>query len=347
MGKYTAHELTTPRGQKLRIHGYGLVDKKGLEEIANISAVFLRMYEDQLGSYPFKELDIIEIPTFNPFTYFGVSPAGLVFLADTITRTGGYEEYTTSRELPALLAHELAHQWWGHKIWQASEYDNWITESLAEYQAGIALQYTKIDEQVARGKPVKGWRALKDGWIDFAKWCEQGASIEAANKLEGANAGRLRRCLLYERGPLVVHMLRSWVGDKGYFAILQHLIKSHEYGPVTTNDFAKAVSQVLKQDLQWFVDDWIKQPGTPEIKVDATVGSDPAGRPALSCKAVQTDAQAAKRLYIPIVLTYPGGNVEAKMFFVSGATAEQSFPLTAIPSKIEVDPGRTALVKYK
>jgi hypothetical protein len=347
MGKYTLYELTNAQGVKIRLHGYGPANVKGLEEIAKLAEVYLRFMGDQLGPYPWKELDILEIPQFLPFYSYGVSPSGLVYIGDAATRGGGATEYETLRELPALLAHELAHQWWGHKVWPATEYDNWIAEGLAEYTSGIAMQYVKIDEQHARGKPIRGWKALRSSWSDYAKWCEKGASIEAANKLSGGNAGELRRCLLYDRSPLVIHMIRSWVGDKGFFAILRQFIKNNEYRPATSDDFAKAASQVLRQDMQWFVDDWIKQPGTPEIKVQATVGTDAAGKPALICKAEQVDKAHPKRFYVPIHLSYAGGQPEVKMCFVSGAVSEQTLPIAGTPTKIEVDPTQTALARYK
>ncbi len=357
MGKYTPVEKTTERGQKIRVFGYGLTNQDGLKELAEMSAVFLRMFEDMLGPYPYKELDIVEIPTGNQFTQFGISPPGLVMLSDVNTKVRAPEvkevvdsdlvAFWGARQVPQLLAHELAHQWFGNKVWPASEFDNWLAESLAEYQSGIALQYAKIDDQKSGGRTLKGWTALKSDWTGYAPWCETGASIEAANTLRGANAERLRRCLLYQRGPLVVHMLRSWIGDKGYFALMQKLIKDNEYKPIDTDSFARATSQLLKQDMQWFVDDWIKQPGTPEIAIDAKLATGADGKPALICRAVQTDQNHFKRLYVPIVLTYGDGKQEAKMFFINKPVADQSFPLVATPSKIEVDPQKTALMKLK
>lgn len=348
MGKYTPYSMTSERGVKIQVHGYGLVNEKGLEEIANVSSVFLRMFEDQLGVYPFKELDIVEIPGYSPYAIYGISPASLVMLGDAGTRTvDSASKNIGTRVLPGLIAHELAHQWFGHKIWQASELDNWITESFSEYQSGIGAQYAKLDDQVARGQHVKGWRAMLDDWRSFGKWCDKDTSIEAANRLRDANAGAIRRCLLYNRGPLVLHMFRNWMSDKAYFAVIQQLIKNNEYGPVTSDDFAKAASQVLNTNLQWFVDDWIRTGGTPEISVEATTTTSSDGKLALLCKTTQADVKNAKRLYIPIVLTYSDGRKEAKMCFVSGATSSQTIPLVATPAKIEVDPEKTALVKYK
>src|SRR5262249_62326882 len=95
----------------------------------------------------------------------------------------------------ARLAHEVAHQWFGHKIFPSSYRDWWIVESGAEYMAGMAMAATQPQENLVTGFP-----RMLAGWQSGAKQCA-GSPVESANLLQG-DAGSLERfCLLYQKGP--------------------------------------------------------------------------------------------------------------------------------------------------
>lgn len=340
-GKYVTHELTTERGLKIRVNAYAFGRGKDREMIGSVASTLMRMLEDQLGPSPYKEIDIVEVPT---YVTFGVSEPGLIKLTSTTFKPNDprLDEFITNHGWISLLAHELAHEWFGHKVMPASALDNWLTESLAEYQSGIAMQYLNVTE-----RQVRGWNEIRGVWTGFAPWCEDYASIEGANAVSGDSSENYRFCLLYNRGPLVLHMLRSWIGDKGYFALLQKFIKDNEFDVASTDDFAKATSQLLRQDMQWFFDDWFRKSGTPTIHVDTSITPGGSGSATLVAKATQADGPGFKRLYIPIVMTMPSGEKVTKMLFQDKPVAQMSFPLPAKPTKVEVDPTHVSLAKFK
>jgi hypothetical protein len=90
-----------------------------------------------------------------------------------------------SRGVNAVLAHEIAHQWFGHKAMPASGSQKWMAESMAEYAAGLAMAALNPDERQS-----KGWKAMYAEWKGNVKECG-GVALDAAAFLGGADGGAM------------------------------------------------------------------------------------------------------------------------------------------------------------
>ncbi len=344
-GTYRTLEQAFP-DLTVRAHAYAHVPQSALDRLPGYAHQFLGFYERTLGPYPFGDLDIVEVPIridVPVFRAFGIAPPGIVLLSSEVfTDRADARGTALSRGINQRLAHEIAHQWFPHQARPASPRDDWLSESFAEYLSGLAIAEFRPDERDRLDFP-----ALVSDWRFNAKSCRNAGSIETANMMSGEDADQKRTCLLYARGPLVLHMLRAMAGEKRFLAILRRYLEVANMGTVTTEDFRKAAEEVLGADLGWFFDDWYRKGGIPEIRVHYGVERSATGAFVLSGRIEQAAGSGFRRILIPIVLDYEGGRREARLVFQDEPVEEFRFELAEKPKRISVDPAQNNLASYR
>jgi hypothetical protein len=336
-GKYKVLEESFD-GLTIRVHAYAMSNKFIMKNLPGLASELVRFYSDHLGPYPFDELDIVEVPDYG----FGIAPPGMVLItSEAYNPNQDYIAGYLARGAPALLAHEIAHQWFGYMASPGDITDNWLAESFAEYVSGLAMGAGQTKET-----RVFGFKRMFADWQADARHCASAGSIETASMLTGPEGARNRRCLLYSRGPLVLHMLRSMVGEERFYAILRTFLENANYGQVTTEDFKAAIRQVLRTDLDWFVDQWYRQGGIPEVYIDAKITRAEGGGFLLSGRVEQADGPQFKKIMLPFVLTYPSGERELKLLFQEQPVQDFSFAIAGKPKSVKVDPAENNLAVY-
>lgn len=174
---------------------------------------------------------------------------------------GGGMEHTTVSFMGSfgrnLIAHELAHQWFGNKVTCGSWQDIWLNEGFATYLSGLVI------ENLDGTTPFKTW---KQQTVNFITSASGGAVyINAADTL---NVNRVfNGRLSYNKGAMVIHMLRKKLGDTGFFEGLKTYLNhpDHAYGYAKTEDFRATMESVNSQDLTEFFEDWIYGEGYPSF----------------------------------------------------------------------------------
>ncbi len=157
-----------------------------------------------------------------------------------------------------LVAHELAHQWFGDFVTCRDWSHAWLNEGFATY-----LEHIEREDRLGRDE------------YDF------GVSFDNDTYLHEASARYARPIVcrdynepidlfdrhLYEKGGLVLHMLRRELGDELFWAGIREHLTSHAYGIVETNDLQRALEKVSGRSLERFFDSWVYRPGHPDLKV--------------------------------------------------------------------------------
>ena len=174
---------------------------------------------------------------------------------------GGGMEHTTMTFLGGwshlLIAHEMAHQWFGDMVTCGSWQDIWLNEGFATYLEGLNYQY-----EVGPGtfynwkKPkVENITSQPDGSVFVYDTTSVGQIFD----------GRLT----YQKGAMVLHMLRQVVGDDNFFAALRNYLTDPElaYGYAHTPDLIRHMEEQSGMDLQDFFNDWIYGEGHPIYEV--------------------------------------------------------------------------------
>lgn len=238
-GKYHNHAEERD-GLKITLHSYAFKHADPSRRIANNVFELIKFYEPLLGEFPFDDLKIIEINSYG----FGVAPPGVIYLTREAFDPGpagrAYRE-----ELNLRMAHEVAHMWWGHVAQMSGPEDQWLSESVAEYYAGVA-----VGGLIGEHK----FRAALNNWKEQAALSKgKAGSIFMANGPTGEKAGLERYSFLYARGPLMLHELRSEVGDQQFFTIMKSYLTNFRFQHVRTEKFIQLTNFITKKDYRpWF-----------------------------------------------------------------------------------------------
>jgi len=176
---------------------------------------------------------------------------------------GGGMEHTTVSFMGGfsrgLVAHELAHQWYGDKITCGSWKDIWLNEGFATYLSGLVIEDFDGDS---------AFRSWRSGKINSAT-SQNGGSVYIPDQ-DTTDVGRIFSSRLsYNKPSMVLHMLRRKLGDATFFQGMQEYLNdpNFAYGYAKTPDFIAKMENVSSVDLTEFFDDWIYNQGYPSYSV--------------------------------------------------------------------------------
>jgi len=182
---------------------------------------------------------------------------------------GGMEHQTISsmiRFTPGLVAHELAHQWFGDALTCGEWQDIWLNESFATYAEGLMVEADQGEFS------FKAWREDKIELITSLPDGSVRVPESAFNSFTGM--GNINRIfdyrLTYAKGALVLHMLRYTIGDSLFFEGLKAYTNSEfRYSSVLTQNFKNIMEEVSGKNLASFFETWIYSEGHPKYELTA------------------------------------------------------------------------------
>ncbi len=159
-----------------------------------------------------------------------------------------------------VIAHEIAHQWWGDLITLRTWSETWLNESFGTYSDYLWTRFDEGEEEAAvdlRGKKEQYLREARTRYIRPIV-CDR---YERPQDNFDSHT--------YPKGACVLHMLRSLLGDGPFFAVLTHFLHKHAFEAVDTHDFMTAVKNVTGQNVDWFFEQWLFKPGHPVFEVSS------------------------------------------------------------------------------
>lgn len=230
----------------------------------------LELFSEKFGQYPFiKEK-------------YGHAQCGF----------GGGMEHQTCSSMgnfeSSLVAHELAHQWFGDKVTCKSWEHIWLNEGFATF--GEALYTEAIGGKAA-------YQAEISNNMVFARRATSSLFVKnTANENDIFNFNRS-----YAKGSVVVHMLRGIVGDEKFFKILQNYLNSPlAYNSATTEDFQKAAEQTTGLNLDYFFKQWIYGEGYPRYTYGWQSAKTADGNSTVTLKVTQAKNTTPEYFSMPV-----------------------------------------------
>jgi aminopeptidase N len=231
IGDFVLESSEGPEG--LPIRHYFPADK--VDELKLTFSPFADMiafYNTLLGKYPFEAAGAV------------VADTDLSFALETQTLILFGSNIGTRRTEPEIvIAHELAHQWFGNSVSLAQWKDIWLNEGFATYVSMLWLEH-------ARGQRAM-LRQMDDYYTVISRQTTGFSTPGNPPQDNLFNGG------VYLRGAWTLHGLRLLVGDKTFFDILQTYYDRFKYGNAATNDFINVAAEVSGQDLKDFFDGWL------------------------------------------------------------------------------------------
>jgi aminopeptidase N len=177
---------------------------------------------------------------------------------------GGGMEHTTVSFMGSfgrnLIAHELAHQWFGDKVTCGSWKDIWLNEGFATYLSGLVV------ENIDGNNSFTSWKQSLNNSITS----QSGGSVYLSDT-DTLSVNRIFSSRLsYNKGAMVTHMLRKKVGDATFFQGMQDYLDdvNLSYGYAKTEDYKQVMETASGQDLTEFFNDWIFNQGYPSYAIE-------------------------------------------------------------------------------
>ncbi|MBU1707034.1 T9SS type A sorting domain-containing protein, partial [bacterium] len=209
----------------------------------------ISLFETLFGPYPFLDYGMAEADVFY----------GWGAMEHQTFTTMGYRLVDSNRTYEGIVAHELAHQWFGDALSPVDFRHMWLNEGFASYGDALWREYSEDS------------LALQDflNTIADAYFTEdQRLRYPIYNPPEGYLFGTA----VYYKGAWVLHMLREQIlGDAGFFDVMQTYVNRFLYGHVETSDFKDVCEEVAGANLDWFFNQWIYQAGFPVLNVNFTL----------------------------------------------------------------------------
>jgi aminopeptidase N len=284
-------------------------DKALADRYLDATAQYLDMYRGLLGPYPYSKFALVE-----NFWETGYGMPSFTLLGEQVIR------------FPFILhssyPHELLHNWWGNGVFVDFAGGNWC-EGLTAYLADHL-----IAEQ--RGQGADHRRAILQRVTDYVT---PENDFPLTRFMSRHNA--VTEAVGYGKTAMTFNMLREKVGDAQFIKALQEFYRDNRFRLASFDDIRKSFEAVSGLDLRPFFDQWIKNVGTPELKLDAATGQ--GGRLSITLSQVQAGRQFA--LDVPVVIETDQG-VETKTVSMPADTArvEASLDLKAPARRVEIDP---------
>ena len=309
-------------GRDIPIASYLIDDDATWAEQANaMMKDMLGVFEEMFGPYPFERYGMIAI---QPFKFAGMEHQTI----STMNRTHFLNE--------RVVAHELAHHWWGNLVTCEDWKNIWLNEGFASYAEAL---YTEVKYGIPQRDIVM--KRFADRYFTEDSQTRYPIYDPPDEYLFGI--------AIYLKGAWVLHMLRNIVGDDSFFAALRGYADQHVYSTAVTDDLQHVFEQETGMDnLDWFFSQWVYQAGYPVYQIDSEVTeAENQGMYdiSLALRQIQTNAPEVFQAPVEFLLRHEQGDT---VFTFWNDQREQNylFSFESKPDTIIFDPDNKILKKF-
>jgi puromycin-sensitive aminopeptidase len=243
--------------------------------------------------YPYEKLDLVAVPDFEAGA---MENAGAVFFRETLLLVDNATiSLNEKKRVAEVIAHELAHMWFGNLVTMKWWDDLWLNEAFATWMA-----FRVVDEW----KPE--WRM----WNNFEPHRAAALALDALSNThpvyaEVENAAQATEnfdAITYEKGASVVRMVEHYLGAQKFRAGVQAYIRKHREDNAVAHDLWNALEKASGQPVAQIVRAWVRQPGFPLVSFERETGE--AGA-ALAVKQERFKASPTTRFPDSAATTWP------------------------------------------
>src|SRR5713226_6213301 len=217
------------------------------------AAPALAFFSETIAPYPYEKLALIIGAT----RFGGMENSSAIVFTSTLFDARGNEKTSKRFGIPArtedVVAHEIAHQWFGDSVTESTWADLWLSEGFATYFAGLFIE--KYDGEDAFREYLHN---AAERYFAYEK-----QHLTPIHDSETQDLMRLLNENNYQKGAWVLHMLRKRLGDEMFFRGLRAYYRAHAEANATTEDLRDALEKVSGQNLHDFFKRWVYGTGHP------------------------------------------------------------------------------------
>ncbi len=218
----------------------------------------LKVLEEYLGiPYPFQKLDVIAVPDFD---WGAMENAGaIVFREELLLLDEKNAPVNQKHGFASVMAHELAHQWFGDLVTMPWWNDIWLNESFATWMARRSVQQWNPE-----------FRESLTGLISVQSAMDQD-SIAGARPTcrEVKDAGDIRAIAdfaVFSKGGGLLFMFESYAGQEKFQQAIRHHLSKYSYANATTQNFLDSLAEIAGKELRTPFQSFLNQPGVPFLE---------------------------------------------------------------------------------
>jgi aminopeptidase N/puromycin-sensitive aminopeptidase len=225
-------------------------------EVADRSIQF---YNQWYGiKYPFGKLDMVAIPDYE---WGGMENTASIFYRDTaLLLNESTASVFSKRSHATVIAHEIAHQWFGDLVTPAWWDDIWLNEGFATWM---------------QDKPIAAWHPdwhLEEQETASAQQIISVDSLESARAIHGdphtsSEIKEMFDGITYQKGGAVLRMVESYVGPEIFRRAVNRYLRQHANGNATSADFWKAEAKASGKPIDKIMPTFVMQPGVPVVSI--------------------------------------------------------------------------------
>ena len=248
----------TKNGTLVGVYATKAHPANNLEFALDIAVRCIEFYEEYYGvKYPIPQSLHVALPDFSAGA---MENWGLVTYREIYLLVDENSTALSRQTVALVVAHELAHQWFGNLVTMKWWDDLWLNESFANM-----MEYVSVD-------------AIEPSWKIFEDFQTSGApyalkrdatdgvqSVHVEVKHPDEINTLFDGAIVYAKGSRLMHMLRRWLGDDAFRKGLGAYFEKHQYGNTIGRDLWDALSQASGRDVAAFMDAWLEQPGYPVV----------------------------------------------------------------------------------
>ena len=320
MAQFASRHSGSVRGVPVEVWSYHQDAEKGRTAFEGPALKVLDFYIETFGPFAYEKLGNVEAAGING----GMELASAIFYG---------ERSVNGRVATDLVAHEVAHQWFGDSVTERDWDDVWLSEGFATYGTLLFAEHDR-----GRDALVAGLKRARGTVLGFEKG-NPGLAVVHDNL---ADMRKVLSPLVYQKGAWVLHMLRKRVGDAAFRDGLRLYYRRHRDANASTDDFRRAMEESSGQDLAWFFRQWLNRPGSPVI---AGSWHFDAGARQVVVELTQSQPGGPLRLPIEIGISAEGRDAtRIESVELTGPSQSFTFRAEAEPKAVVLDPGTWVLM---
>ena len=227
-----------------------------------------------------------------------------------------------------LVAHELAHQWYGDYLTTRNWANVWLNEGFATY---LDLLWTEHET----GPELAEYERL--GNLSATVWADRSYRRPTVQPYY-YNSIELFDSNIYAKGSIILNMIRRILDDDAFFRGLQYYTRTNAANNVETTDLKKAFEVTTGKNLDWFFDQWVYKPGIPEITASYRYNRR-SKLVSLTLKQTQ-DVESTSLFKLPMTVVIDDGNIHRHEIFFDKEEDTFTFPAEMEPLMVVVDEGQ-------
>lgn len=248
----------TKRGTKVNVYATPAQSADLLDFPLDMAIRSIEFYEDYFNlPYPLPKLDNIALPDFSAGA---MENWGLITYRETALLANDQTAEDDREQIATVIAHEIAHQWFGNLVTMKWWNDLWLNESFASLMENTATDHIHPEYRV--------WDDFETGDVSTALGRDGLPGVQAVQqevKTPDEIATLFDGAIVYAKGERLLKMLRQLIGETAFRHGLSNYFRQHQYSNTTADDLWASLSAAANCDIKALMEPWLTRPSYPII----------------------------------------------------------------------------------